>query len=197
MPPPPRESLDVSQDARPFCGRGSDGAPVLVCGVMTMAAVVRVILSHLLPRAQQNFARDFAMLCAPRRSTEIVFGNTFFEQKRCFQTLFGRRGQDLFVPAEGHWQLELAIGNIRTLATLSSVANIQCCQLQCCQFQSSRMARSGAGPSEAGYDRRRPDAERRGARGARASATVTRPRKSGCGAVGRDLNSGWNWHAMK
>ena len=24
-PPPPRESLDVSQDARPFCGRGSDG----------------------------------------------------------------------------------------------------------------------------------------------------------------------------
>ena len=38
LPPlPPRESLDVSQDARPFCGRGSDGAPVLGRGVMTMA----------------------------------------------------------------------------------------------------------------------------------------------------------------
>ena len=29
------------------------------------------------------------------------------------------------------------------------------------------------------------------------SAAVTSPRNSGCGAVGRDLNSGWNWQAMK
>ena len=30
--------------------------------------------------------------------------------------------------------MELANGNIRTLATLSSVASFQCCQFQCCQF---------------------------------------------------------------
>ena len=29
------------------------------------------------------------------------------------------------------------------------------------------------------------------------NAAATSPTKSGCGAVGRDLNSGWNWHAMK
>ena len=56
-PPPPARVAGCKPRRTTVLRTRKRWAPVLGCGVMTMAAVVRVILPHPPPRAQQNFAR--------------------------------------------------------------------------------------------------------------------------------------------